>query len=423
MLGPATWRTIRLGIKSLLLHKLRSALTMLGMLFGVFSVIAMLAIGEGASYEAQQQIKALGSTNIIVRTQKPPDTEQSGSTGSMWSAKFYGLLYRDAERIKDTLQNLEMVIPVRETRREARVGANWYPTDVLGTTPEFAPASAIKVLEGRWLTAVDEARTSNVAVLGALAAKTLFPLDLPLGKTVLCGSDRFEVVGVLEYQGLSNARGPTLDQCIFVPISTSRSWFGDIQTKMTGGTFERTGIELHEIKVRVGGEDEVLDTARVIEDMLVQSHAEKDYEVIVPLRLLMQAEETKRIFNLVLGAIASISLLVGGIGIMNVMLATVTERTREIGIRRALGAKKKNIISQFLVETIVLSGAGGIMGVALGLVGPYFVKLIDPNRITVTKPEHVIMAFSISAVVGIVFGLYPAWRAANMDPVEALRHE
>jgi putative ABC transport system permease protein len=422
MLGPATLRTIRLGIKSLALHKLRSALTMLGMLFGVFSVIAMLAIGEGASYEAQQQIKALGSTNIIVRTTKPPETEES-STGSMWSAKFYGLKYRDAERIRNTLQNLELVIPIREVRREARVGANWYPTDVLGTVPEFLPASAISIAEGRWLTPVDEHRQANVAVLGALAARALFPLDLPLGQTVLCGTDRFEVVGVLQYQGLSNARGPTLDQCIFVPMSTSRSWFGDIQTKMTGGTFERTGIELHEIKVRVRSEDEVLDTARVIEDMLASSHSEKDYEVIVPLRLLMQAEETKRIFNMVLGAIASISLLVGGIGIMNVMLATVTERTREIGIRRALGAKKKNIVSQFLVETIVLSGAGGLLGVALGLAGPYFVKLIDPNRITVTKPEHVLMAFGISAAVGIVFGLYPAWRAANMDPVEALRHE
>jgi putative ABC transport system permease protein len=137
----------------------------------------------------------------------------------------------------------------------------------------------------------------------------------------------------------------------------------------------------------------------------------------------MAAEENKRIFNLVLGAIASISLLVGGIGIMNVMLATVTERTREIGIRRALGAKKKNIVSQFLVETIVLSGTGGLLGVALGLTSPLFVKLIDAERITVTKPDHVLMAFGISAMVGIVFGLYPAWRAANMDPVEALRHE
>ncbi len=416
-------RTFRLGIKSLMLHKLRAALTMLGMLFGVFSVIAMLAIGEGASYEAQQQIKALGSTNIIVRTQKPPESEQDTSGGSMWSAKFYGLKYRDADRIRDTLPSLEMVIPVRETRREARNGANWYPTDMLGTLPLFAEVSALRVSEGRWLTAVDEVRQSNVAVLGALAARALFPLEQPLGKTLLAGSDRFEVVGVLEYQGLSNARGPTLDQCIFVPISTSRAWFGDIQTKMTGGSFERTGIELHEIKARVRSEAEVLDTARVVEDMLRQTHPEKDYEVIVPLRLLMQAEETKRIFNLVLGAIASISLLVGGIGIMNVMLATVTERTREIGIRRALGAKKKNIISQFLVETIVLSGTGGLLGVALGVTSPLFVRLIDPSRITVTKPEHVLMAFGISAIVGIVFGLYPAWRAANMDPVEALRHE
>src|SRR5690606_25929182 len=165
----AALRTFRLGIKSLALHKLRSALTMLGMLFGVFSVIAMLAIGEGASYEAQQQIKALGSTNIIVRTVKPPETEQV-SSGSMWTARFYGIKYRDAERIADTLQNLELVVPVRWTRRDARVGASWYPTDVVGTIPEFANVASIQVAEGRWLTSVDEHRQSNVAVLGSLAA-------------------------------------------------------------------------------------------------------------------------------------------------------------------------------------------------------------------------------------------------------------
>jgi putative ABC transport system permease protein len=417
----AGWRTVRLGIKSLMLHKLRSVLTTLGILFGVSSVIAMLAIGEGASYEAQQQIKALGSTNIILRTQKPPETEQDASS-TPWSAKFYGLKYRDAERIERSLDGVRLVIPVRETRKEMRVGVHWYPGDVIGTIPEFLAATSLKVREGRWLTPTDEHKFANVAVLGALVARTLFPLDNPIGATVDAGGDRFEVVGVLEHQGLSTNQGPTLDQCMYIPMSTSRSWFGDIQSRRSGGTFERIGVELSEIKVRVGSEADVLPTARIIEDMLGRHHEQKDYEVIVPLRLLMQAEETKRIFNIVLGSIASISLLVGGIGIMNVMLATVTERTREIGIRRALGAKRKNIVSQFLVETVVLSGSGGILGVGLGVLIPVLVTHYA-QRVTVVRPEHAVLAFGISALVGIVFGLYPAWRAAMMDPVEALRHE
>jgi putative ABC transport system permease protein len=235
--------------------------------------------------------------------------------------------------------------------------------------------------------------------------------------------NRFVVIGVFEYLGrASGAMGPSYDEAVFVPMSTSRAWFGDLRMKRSGGAMEITQVELHEIKLRVTDPDLVIDTARVIRQMLGDSHAQRDYSITVPLELLRQAEEQHRIWSIVLASIAGISLLVGGIGIMNVMLATVTERTREIGIRRALGAKRRNIVSQFLVETLVLSCCGGLLGVALGMLIPTIVERFAEMK-TLVRPEHPMMAFSISALTGVVFGLYPAWRAASMDPVEALRHE
>ncbi len=419
MLSGAT-RTVRLGIKSLLLHKLRSALTMLGVLFGVSSVVAMLAIGEGGSYEAQEQIKALGSNNILIRTVEPPAQTDNQS---VWEAKRYGLTYIDAETIAKTLPSVDTVVPVRETARNIGSTERPVPGLVLGTVPEFTDVVGMTVAEGRWLTGLDVEQKANVAVLGATAAQTYFPLSNPLGETVYADRDRFVVVGVLNYLGrVSGGFGPSLDEGVYIPISTSRTWFGDRNVKRSGGSFEIKHVELAEINVRVKEPEMVLDTARVIRELLNERHKEKDWVDKVPLELLRQAQEAQRVWSIVLASIAGISLLVGGIGIMNVMLATVTERTREIGIRRALGAKQRHIISQFLVETLVLSCCGGLMGVALGMAIPSAVEHFA-DLTTLVLPEHPIMAFSISALVGIVFGLYPAWRAATMDPVEALRHE
>lgn len=415
-----TTRTVRLGVKSLMLHKLRAALTMLGVLFGVSSVVAMLAIGEGGSHEAQEQIKALGSNNILLRTVEPPEQTDDSS---IWEAQRYGLTYTDAETIAATLPAVDLVVPVRETPRNIGSTMRPVPGLVLGTTPEFLEITSMKVHEGRWLTDTDILQKANVAVLGATAAKTYFPLTDPLGETVSADQDRFVVVGVLDYLGrVSGGFGPSLDEGIYIPISTSRSWFGDRTTKRSGGKFEITHVELAEINVRVKSSEYVIDTARVIRDMLGTTHKDQDWVAKVPLELLKQEQEQQRIWSIVLASIAGISLLVGGIGIMNVMLATVTERTREIGIRRALGAKRRNIISQFLVETMVLSCCGGLMGVALGMAIPYMVEQFTELK-TLVLPAHPMMAFGISALVGIVFGLYPAWRAAAMDPVEALRHE
>lgn len=422
-------RTIRLGIKSLLLHKLRSALTTLGILFGVSSVIAMLAVGEGASAEALERIKAMGSNNIMLRSRKPPQTEQSSSQ-SVWSAIEYGLRYKDAEQIAATIPDAKHVVSVRQNPTDLRVGSFWMSGVVIGTTPEYIDVVNMKTREGRWLSDIDNTRMENVVVLGATACEQLFPLDPPIGQTIEVGgdsgNDRYTVIGVLDYLGRqSGSIGPSLDSCVYIPLETSRRRFGDENRRRTGGSFEATRVELHELRVQVQETSDVEPAAGVLRSILdIEKDVNQrgDIQIEVPLELLREAEANKRIFNIVLGSIAVISLLVGGIGIMNVMLATVTERTREIGIRRALGAKRKNIVSQFLVETVVLSGAGGILGVGLGLVIPQIVERFADQK-TIIQPEHVLLAFGISAGVGVAFGLYPAWRAANMDPVEALRHE
>ncbi|HEX6812481.1 MAG TPA: ABC transporter permease [Planctomycetota bacterium] len=414
---------LRLGVKNLLLHKLRSFLTVLGLLFGVASVISMLAVGEGASHEALEQIKAMGPTNVMVRSQRPPDPTDMSKV-VRWRAFAYGLKYLDAEKIRATLPRATHVVSVRETSSLLRHGARLMNSIVVGTQPEYESVMNLSLAEGRWLSAVDVGRAENCAVLGAQAAATLFPLGNPLGKSVQCGSTRFSVVGVLEPMGReASPGGMAMDQCVFVPITSSQSRFGDESRKISQGSEERTRIELSEIKVKLETTEEVLPAARLLGSLLeIGERAQDDVKLIVPLELLRQKEATARIFNLVLGSIAVISLLVGGIGIMNVMLATVTERTREIGIRRALGARRGRIVQQFLVETAVLSGCGGLLGVVFGLLIPHAITLFSSN-LTIVRPLHVAIAFSISVAVGIAFGLYPAWRAARMDPVEALRHE
>ncbi|MCA8958047.1 MAG: ABC transporter permease, partial [Planctomycetes bacterium] len=408
---------------SLMLHKLRSALTTLGILIGVAAVVAMLAIGEGASQAAQEQIKRLGSTNILIQSIKPPVNEQSSGQSS-WSANIYGLTYQDARRIRATLgPHIELMVEVRLNDKEIRVADQWLQSAMLGTAPDYLDVMGLKVARGRWLSDTDNRTLANVCVLGGNVASRVFPMSDPIGSVLKASGNRFVVVGELEPLGRQSGHvGRSIDECVFVPMSTSRRRFGEINIKESGGSREIESVELHEIKVKVDTEDNVAHASEVIKNLLQRSHKQQDYSMTVPLELLRQARESKRRFQLLLFSIALISLIVGGIGIMNVMLATVTERTREIGIRRALGARKRNIIDQFLVETVVLAGAGGVLGLIVGLLFSWAAHLFWDADVYV-RPRDPVMAFAISGLVGIFAGVYPAWRAANMDPVEALRHE
>jgi len=421
-------RTVRLGVKSLWLHKLRSLLTALGIVFGVCSVIAMLAIGEGASYAAQEEIKTLGSQNIILRSVKPPEEQKVSEKGSQSYVLQYGLTYLDIQRIRSTIPGVTVVVPGRIMREYVWNISRRVDSEIMGTVPWYPEMRNHHVARGRFFSDKEMEDKANVCVLGAGMVKGLFPLESPLGKDVRVGGDYYEVIGVMEPVGKGATTEETGDNAkaaaerMFIPLETAKTRYGEILRKVRSGSFEQERVQLHEVTVKVATPEQVIPVADAIKEVMERNHKKKDYDIIVPLELLKRAERTKEIFNIVLGSIAAISLIVGGIGIMNIMLASVTERTREIGIRRALGAKRRDIITQFLVETVMLSGAGGVIGVLLGVTIPWFVSHFAGMKTIITFWSPVV-AFTISGIVGVVFGIYPAMRAAQMDPVEALRHE
>jgi putative ABC transport system permease protein len=420
--------TVRLGVKSLMLHKLRSVLTMLGIIFGVCSVIAMLAIGEGASYEAQQAIKKLGSQNIIIRSLKPPEDAKMSGLGRGIALE-YGLTYDDGARIRSTIPGVVRILPVRIIRENVRFARNAVPCQIIGTLPTYTEIVGLDIVRGRFLSETDQIKHDNVCVLTAGLAQRLFPYQDPLTESIKINSFYYRVVGLVREKNMPEQRtqagkmeGEPLDNNVYITLSAARSRFGDVIIRRTAGSLEVEKVELHQITVQMQDVTAVEAADPQIKTLLSHFHRKTDYETIVPLQLLRQAEQTKRIFNIVLGSIAAISLLVGGIGIMNIMLATVTERTREIGIRRALGAKRRHITMQFLVETVVLSVGGGLVGVVVGIVAPLIVSHLTTMR-TIVTPWSVLLAFSISGAIGIIFGIYPAKAAAELDPIEALRHE
>lgn len=420
--------TTKLGIKSLLLHKLRSGLTMLGMIFGVCSVIAMLAIGEGASHEAQERIKRLGSTNIIINSVKPPEGREQNTTNRSFILE-YGLTYNDASRLQFTIPNIERVLPMRIIRENVLFGRNQEPCQVIGTLPAYPTMQGFEIVSGRFLSPIDEKHQRNVCVLTAGLARRLFPYQDPLESTIRIDTVYYQVIGLVVETGTADQRpqkgemeGEPLDNNVYIPLSTAKTRFGETLIRRNAGSFSAEKVELHRIVIKMKDTPSVIAAEKQIGNLLQRFHDQSDFELIVPLQLLREAEAAKRMFNIVLGSIAAISLLVGGIGIMNIMLATVTERTREIGVRRALGAKKKDIVAQFLIETLVLSIGGGLIGVCIGMMVPIFVELFT-NMKTIITPWSVILAFSISGFTGIAFGIYPASQAAELDPIEALRHE
>ncbi len=435
---------IGLGFRSLMLHKLRSSLAVLGILIGVTAVIWLVAMGEGVSYQAQQQIKNLGATSIIVQTVKPPE-EANRDAGSR-SGISYGLLRADYDRLVTNVPTITKAVPMREITREVRRDQHAVSAQVIGCTPDYFDINRMAIARGRPLTDTDLRGLENVAILAHEVAERLFPILQPLGRSVQIGTEFYVVVGVTAPRTASAAIGGSFagrqyDRDVYIPISTFRKRIGDQVITVRGGTFQNETIELNQITAVVSSIETVDASADVIRELLRRYHKMVDYAVVVPKELLEQAETMQMMFNLLLLVIAGISLLVGGIGIMNIMLATVTERTREIGIRRALGATKREIVHQFLWETVVLSGIGGLLGVMIGfLCGPTVnavragIRAFLPdvwstlpatihNLEPRLAPWSIAAAFGISVGVGVIFGIYPAQRAANMDPIEALRHE
>jgi putative ABC transport system permease protein len=417
--------TLRVGLKSIALHRLRSILTILGIVLGVGSVIVMLAVGEAARFKAIEQIKDLGATNIIVRSMKPIDDKKESQ--QQWMLD-YGLTSADVERILTTVPTVVSVTPLREFRKDLRHLDHKLEGRVVAVMPNFLEMNGLKMSRGRFLSDVDNERFANVCVLAAETAETLFPVEDPINQTVRIGeSHYYKVVGVTEQRSPTGGIGGSLtaqdfNRDVYIPFNTDKSRFGKVITYYKSGTYQVEKLEISQITVAVDMMEHVKKTADIIQGLLDQFHTRKDTSLTVPLDLLEKAEQTQRIFTLVLGAIASISLLVGGIGIMNIMLATVTERTREIGIRRALGAKRRDIGMQFLIETVVLAGAGGLLGVVLGIGLSHVVTHFFAFP-TIIRPWSPVLAFAVSVAVGLIFGTFPARRAAYMDPIEALRHE
>jgi putative ABC transport system permease protein len=422
MKAARLYRDLRLGLKTLLLHKLRSFLTTLGVVFGVASVVAMLAVGEGASRQALDEIRKLGSTNIILTSIKP--VEEESRNVSPFSMSVYGLLYEDQRRTSDSLAMVRRTVPVKLIRKEGRLGDRKLDMRIVGTTPDWFDLVRRDVIAGRVITPRDAAAHDGVVVLTEYGARRLLATEASLGEVLRIGGDYFKVIGIVKSESGQGGAIQTPDQEVdaYIPIEVARERYGDVTMIATSGSILREMVELHQLIVEVDAVEHVEAAATGIERMLKQFHPKTDYRASVPLALLRQAEATKRTFNIVLGSIAGISLLVGGIGIMNIMLASVTERTREIGVRRAIGAKRAQIIGQFLIETTVLSTTGGLVGVILGLTIPWLITRIA-GMATVVTGYSIILAVGISVSVGVVFGLYPARHAANLDPIEALRHE
>lgn len=417
------------GLKSIYSHGLRSLLTVLGIVIGVAAVIAMLAVSEGASYEAQQQFRDLGATNILLKSVKPVEVEESSNSGfGPPQAAVYGLTYGDIRTIEATIPGVTNVIASRIVKKNVWNLGRSMNTDVVGTSVDYPTSRNYNLRSGRFFSQAELRDHANVVVLSDEVAQQLFPIDNPLGQSLRIDGDYYNIVGIMESEGFSNlgqnqaGSSNAAPSRIFMPITSSRSRFGETSTRQTAGGVESETVELHEAIIQVEDQDTVIEMGEVIEQILARRHGDMDYAVEVPLALLRQAEESALRDSIVAGAIAGISLLVGGIGIMNIMLASVTERTREIGIRRALGAKKRDIVTQFLIEAVILSGVGGLIGVLLGISIPFFISLFW-GMTTIVTPIAPILAFSISALIGVVFGIYPSMRAADMDPVEALRHE
>lgn len=418
---------LQLALRNLRGYKLRSFLTTLGVVFGIASVVTMLALGRGAKEQILLEFDKLGIRNVILKSVKPTESK-AGASQRTWISS-YGLKFRDLEQIEATVPGIRRALPVHSYSERAWYGSTKQEVTVFGVTPGHFDAVKMKVAEGRGFGADDDAARRCVCVVHVQLLRSLGWYGDPLGFRFCVGEQVYEVVGVLEdeefrghaRQALASPVGGQSE--VYVPYSTVIERVGTMSYKRGSGTFEASNVELNDIVVEAERQEDVMAVARMLRAVLGRFHAdEKDWEVVVPLEQLAQREKTQAVLDLALLTIAGISLLVGGIGIANIMLATVTERTREIGVRRAIGAKRRHIVGQFLTETVLLAGAGGVLGVALGWIGTAIVAS-ETKWPAKFGPDVALVALVVACAVGVVSGLFPAWRASRLDPIQALRYQ
>jgi putative ABC transport system permease protein len=408
---------LQLGLDNLRAHKLRSLLTMLGMIFGVAAVVAMLSIGAGAQQEVMAFIEQLGVRNLIVEAREANSWESLQKVRKISP----GLSFQDFRVIQANLEGI-----TASTARKRFTPAKLMPRPqgevpvVYGVSTGYVAIANIRVVAGRFFDDQETQAGAPVAVLGEAAAATLFGADDPIGRYVKVHDAWFQVIGVAGPQltvqsDVAGVPAQDRNNLIYVPLFSALFRLEDNQSQYKD--------EIDGIYLQLQSSSNIPAAAALLRGLLNASHGEAgDFTIVSPAELLAQQRRTQRIFEMVMVAIASISLLVGGIGIMNIMLASVMERTREIGVRRAIGAKKRDVIRQFLIETTIISLAGGVMGV---LVGVGLSQLIGylAGWSTIVTTTSIVLAFVVSVAIGLIFGLYPAARAANLDPVKALHYE
>ena len=403
-----------LGMEGIRAHMLRSLLTMLGIIFGVGAVISMLSIGEGAKQQALEQIQLLGMSNIIVQD-IPIDVNDATEKRSNLSM---GLTWADARALVELNPLVDITVPQRELTYDVWYKNERTKTSIVGTTPEYESVMNYMPREGTFFTYLDVLESRRVCVLGAGIKRKLFYFRDALGEQVKIGTQWFTVVGVMEDK-LGAGGGKTE-----LPIrDTNNDVYIPITTSMKRYPMKQFESELNRYVAHVIDTEKVQEAANITKRVMARRHNRvEDFNIVIPESLLRQSQQTQRIFNIVMGAIAGISLLVGGIGIMNIMLASVLERTREIGIRRAVGATRKDILGQFLIEAVVLSFTGGLIGIIVGFGLTKVISMYAQWR-TIVSWQSILLAFWVSAAVGIIFGYYPARQAASKDPIVALRYE
>lgn len=429
-------RVFDISLKSLGSHKLRTFLTMLGVIIGVAAVVAMLSIGEGAESEMLEQISILGITNIIVNARVPLETPDSDKAFQ----KSRGLSLADGENIAEFGDLIVNVVPQRfEPINTVFRGSEEAAVRVVATEPNFTISSSVEVETGRFLRPGDIRAFAQVCVLGAKAKRSLFAFENPIGKQIRIDDLDFTVIGVMadKYIGRGKVEGLELknfNEDVYIPLSTAQKKFNRTGlTVSSGGMFhmmrnsgaEKTynTPELDQLTITVADLDLVPSVSRLVEQILERRHGGiVDYEIVVPESLLRQSKKTQQIFNIVMGAIAGLSLLVGGIGIMNIMLATVLERTREIGVRRAVGATRNDILRQFLIEAVMICLLGCGIGLVLGIAISQAISFYA-GWPTIVSYFSVFLAVGVSTSVGVIFGLYPAAKAAHLNVIDSLRYE